>query len=185
MSASHLDRPDAFAAAECDAIEAIAGSRTMEPATVFGSAGDEVAPNLRRAERCHLQRGYSPAWLFDRLDALFAEGAAHFGLAAEPVFEPIQLVRYGPGDHFQSWHSDAGTDRCSERQVSLSVELSDAADYDGGVLEIAPATLGAARTLPRGGARLFPSRAIHRVTPVTRGERWALVAWTGVRQPPL
>jgi PKHD-type hydroxylase len=35
--------------------------------------------------------------------------------------------------------------------------------------------------LPRGGARLFPSRAIHRVTPVTRGVRHALVAWTGRR----
>jgi PKHD-type hydroxylase len=48
------------------------------------------------------------------------------------------------------------------------------------VLEIAPGTIGLPRTLPRGGARLFPSRAIHRVTPVTRGERWALVAWTGL-----
>jgi PKHD-type hydroxylase len=100
------------------------------------------------------------------------------------VFETIQVVRYGLGDHFQSWHSDAGTDRYYQRQISLSIELSDLADHDGGVLEIAPGTVGAARTLPRGGARLFPSRAIHRVTPVTRGERWALVAWTGLKEPP-
>ncbi len=79
---------------------------------------------------------------------------------------------------------DAGTDRYFERQVSLSVELSDPADHDGGLLEIAPAMVGAPRTLPQGGARLFLSRAIHRVTPVTRGERWALVAWTGTRPSP-
>jgi hypothetical protein len=33
------------------------------------------------------------------------------------------------GDHFQSWHSDAGTDRYQERQISLSVELSDPAKF--------------------------------------------------------
>jgi PKHD-type hydroxylase len=184
MNSLHLDRPAAFTAAECEAIVALTRARTMEPATVYGSGGDEVAPALRRAERCYLSRAESPAWLFERLDALFAESAAHFDLQVEPVFEAIQVVRYGLGDHFQSWHSDAGTDRHYQRQVSLSVELSDPADHEGGVLEIAPGTVGAARTLPRGGVRLFPSRAIHRVTPVTRGERWALVAWTGVQEPP-
>ena len=177
-------RPDAFNRTECDAIIALARSRHMEPATVHGADGDEVMPDRRRAKRRHLIRGEAPAWLFARLDALFAEGAVRFSLSVEPVFEAIQVVRYGLGDHFQSWHSDAGTDRHFERQVSISVELSEPADHDGGVLEIAPGTIGAARTLPRGAARLFPSRAIHRVTPVTRGERWALVAWTGMREPP-
>jgi PKHD-type hydroxylase len=184
MRPLHLDRPAAFTAAECEAIVALACAQGMEPATVYGSHGDEVVPVLRSAERCHLARGASPAWLFERLDALFTEGAAHFDLSVEPVFEAIQVVRYGLGDHFQSWHSDAGTDRYYQRQVSLSVELSDPNDHDGGVLEIAPGTVNTPRTLPRGGARLFPSRAIHRVTPVTRGERWALVAWTGVSEPP-
>jgi PKHD-type hydroxylase len=182
MSALHLDRPAAFTAAECEAIITLARSRTMGPATVYGSGGDEVAPGLRRAERCHLLRGETPEWVFDRLDALLAEGGVQFGLPVEPVFEAIQVVRYGLGDHFQSWHSDAGTDRHYQRQVSLSIELSEPADHEGGVLEIAPGTIGTARTLPRGGARIFPSRAIHRVTPVTRGERWALVAWTGISQ---
>ena len=68
-----------------------------------------------------------------------------------------------------------------QRRISVSVELSEPGDYDGGVLEIAPA-VGVPRTLPRGGARLFRSRMIHRVTPVTRGVRDALVAWTG-RKP--
>jgi PKHD-type hydroxylase len=62
----------------------------------------------------------------------------------------------------------------------MSVELSERADYDGGELEIVPALMGRARTLPRGSAQLFPSRALHHVTPVVRGRRWALVAWTGL-----
>jgi PKHD-type hydroxylase len=178
MRPLHFDQPAAFAREECEAIVALARSRGMEPATVWGGDRDIVNPELRQAERCHLSRGPETAWVFDRLDTLFAEAAARLELAVDPVFEAIQVVRYGPGDHFRSWHSDAGVDRHEQRLISLSVELSDPADHDGGVLEIAPPR-GLTRTLPRGGARLFASRAIHRVTPVTRGERWALVAWTG------
>jgi PKHD-type hydroxylase len=175
----HLDDQAAFFPAECDRIVALARARVMEPATVHGAGGDEIVPAQRRAERCHIARDAETGWLFDRLDSLFADAAVRLGAVVDPVFETIQVVRYGVGDHFQSWHSDAGTDRYRQRQVSLSVELSEPGDHDGGALEIVPATLGMPRTLPKGGARLFPSRAIHRVTPVTRGERWALVAWTG------
>ncbi|HEX8261967.1 MAG TPA: PKHD-type hydroxylase, partial [Allosphingosinicella sp.] len=59
------------------------------------------------------------------------------------------------------------------------VELSPLGDHDGGDLEIVPDTIGRPRNLPRGGARFFPSRALHRVTPVRRGLRHALVIWAG------
>lgn len=180
MQPLHFDQTEAFTREECAAIVALARSRAMEPATVWGGKRDVVAPELRSAERCHLSRTPETAWLFDRLDALFAEAAPRFEVTVDPVFEEIQVVRYGVGDHFQTWHSDAGTDRHFRRQLSLSVELSDPGDHDGGLLEIAPGTVGAPRSLPIGAARLFLSRAIHRVTPVTRGERWALVAWTGL-----
>jgi len=176
-----LDRPDAFTVAECDAIVALALGSALEPATVYDGARDHVDPRQRQAERCYWPREIAGGWIHARLDVLFAEAAEHFGLAVDPLFEDVQFVRYGLGGHFQSWHSDAGLDRFDERRVSLSVELSEPEDYDGGVLEIVPG-VGQARTLPRGGARLFPSRAIHRVTPVTRGVRLALVAWTGRKQ---
>ncbi len=67
------------------------------------------------------------------------------------------------------------------RLISVSVELSAPGDHEGGTLEIIPDTVGRTRTLARGGARFFPSKAIHRVTPVTRGLRHALVIWTGGR----
>ena len=175
-----FDRPDAFTAAECDAIVALGLASRLEPATVYDGVHDRVDPRQRQAERCHWHRGTAGGWIHARLDALFAEAAARFGLAVDPVFEDIQFVRYARGGHFQSWHSDAGLDRHETRLISASVELSEPDAYEGGVLEIAP-EVGATRTLSRGGARLFPSRAIHRVTPVTRGTRCALVAWTGRR----
>jgi PKHD-type hydroxylase len=123
-------------------------------------------------------RGEATAWFFDRLDALFADAAASLGIAVAPMTEPVQILRYAPGDHFQAWHTDAGADRHGDRLLSVSVELSDLGAHEGGDLEILPDLIGKARTLKRGGARFFPSRALHRVTPVRSGVRWALVNWT-------
>lgn len=180
MALPFLDFPEAFGASECEAIIALAARGTLEPATVWNGTANHVDARTRQAERCYWPRNTGTAWIHDRLDALFAEAAARFETEVDPLFEDIQFIRYGAGAHFQTWHSDAGVDRYEERRISASVELSDAGDYEGGVLEIATA-MGLARTLPRGGARLFPSRMIHRVTPVTRGVRHALVAWTGKR----
>jgi PKHD-type hydroxylase len=121
-------------------------------------------------------------WLFDRVDALFAEAAAALDVAVSPMAEPLQILRYAPGDHFKAWHTDSGLDRIGERLLSISLELSEPGDYAGGVLEIAP-KVNRPRTMGRGGARIFFSRAIHRVTPVTRGQRWALVNWTPPAPP--
>ncbi|MCX8477582.1 MAG: 2OG-Fe(II) oxygenase [Sphingomonas sp.] len=178
MALPYFDAPSVFTSAECDAIVTLGARGPLEPATVWNGVENHVDTRTRHAERCYWPRAAETAWIHDRLDALFAEAAARFETEVDPVFEDIQLIRYGVGAHFQTWHSDAGTDRYDARRISASIELSEASDYEGGVLEIAPA-LGLARTLPRGGARLFASRMIHRVTPVTRGVRYALVAWTG------
>jgi PKHD-type hydroxylase len=173
------DVPEAFSAAECDALIALGERAGLAPATVWTPAGDSVVPTSRSAETSYHPRGAETAWIYERLDRLFAEAGAAFGLPVGPVTEPLQILRYGVGGHFQTWHSDAGYDRGEGRLVSVSVELSPLGEHEGGDLEIVPDTIGRARSLERGGARFFPSRALHRVTPVTRGLRWALVIWTG------
>jgi PKHD-type hydroxylase len=175
-----FDRPDAFSAEECDRIVALGEAGRPHPAPVYGSAGDEqVDPAIRDAVTSYRARSDETAWLYDRLDALFAEAAGALGLPVGPISEEVQILRYGPGGHFQLWHTDAGADAHDARRISVSVELSEPGDHEGGVLEIVPDTVGRPRSLPRGGARFFPSRALHRVTPVIRGTRHALVIWTG------
>jgi PKHD-type hydroxylase len=174
-----FDVPDAFDAGECDRLVALADAAGMEPGRVLEADGYLPNPAVRNVETCFHPRAGATRWIYDRLDVLFAEAGQALGLAVGPMTEPIQLMRYGPGCHFQTFHSDAGPDRHGDRLVSVSVELSDPGDHDGGVLEIVPDTVGRPRTVPRGGARFFPSRALHRVTPVTRGVRYALVNWTG------
>ena len=178
MSAIHFDRPGAFSAEECARIVALAEAAGLAPATVYGGAGTQVDANIRDVATSHHVRTTETAWLHDRLDALFAEAAAALGVSVAPMAEPLQILRYDEGGHFRTWHSDAGLDARDRRLLSVSVELSPREAHEGGDLEIVPSVLGR-RTLEQGGARFFLSRALHRVTPVTHGTRWALVNWTG------
>lgn len=173
--------PQAFGEAECEALIALGERVGLVPATVWAGAGDQVDAAVRSAMTSHHPRGPDTDWIYDRLDPLFAEAGEAFGLAVGPVAEALQILRYEEGGHFRAWHSDAGYDAMERRLVSVSVELSELGDHDGGDLEIVPDSVGRRRTLGRGGARFFPSRAIHRVTPVTSGVRHALVIWTGGR----
>jgi PKHD-type hydroxylase len=75
------------------------------------------------------------------------------------------------------WHIDLGTGRFSRRKLSLTVQLSPADAYDGGDLEFHLRGLDRARMRQQGSLIAFPSFHEHRVTPVTRGERFSLVAW--------
>jgi PKHD-type hydroxylase len=173
--------PKAFSEGECDALIALGERVGLVPATVWAGAGDQVDADVRSARTSHHPRGPETGWIYERLDRLFAEAGEAFGLAVGPVAEPLQILRYEEGAHFRTWHSDSGYDAMERRLVSVSVELSALGDHEGGDLEIIPDTVGRRRTLARGGARFFPSRAFHRVTPVTRGVRHALVIWTGGR----
>jgi PKHD-type hydroxylase len=173
------DVPKAFTEAECDALVALGERAGLVPATVWAGAEDRVDSAVRSARTSHHPRDCGTSWIYDRLDRLFAEAGERFGLAVGPVIEPLQILRYDEGGHFRTWHSDAGYDALDRRLVSVSVELSAPGEHEGGDLEIIPDSVGQRRTLGRGGARFFPSRAIHRVTPVTRGTRHALVIWTG------
>ena len=179
MSRTYLAVAEAFGAAECDRIVAMGEATGGAPGPIYGGDGYAVDRARRDVLSALLPRDAESEWLFARLDALFGAAAEAFALPVGPLVEPVQVLRYDVGSHFATWHSDAGLDAQERRRISLSVELSERSDYAGGELEVVPDLVGCARTLPRGSVQLFPSRALHRVTPVTRGRRWSLVAWTG------
>jgi PKHD-type hydroxylase len=179
----HWDCPDALDGEECDRAIALAADR-LRPALVYGAGGYAPDPSVRLVDTSFHPRGAATQWLYERVDDLFARAAAALGVAVDPMSEDIQLMCYRPGSHFQMWHSDAGYDLRDRRILSISIELSDAADYVGGDLEIIPDLLGRSRLPRRGAARVFHSHALHRVTPVTSGARWALVNWAGDARGP-
>ena len=61
--------------------------------------------------------------------------------------------------------------------ISVTIFLSDPADYDGGELVI-QTSFGEQRVkLAAGDAVIYPSSSLHRVKPVTRGERLVALTW--------
>jgi PKHD-type hydroxylase len=57
------------------------------------------------------------------------------------------------------------------------VQLSDPAGYEGGQLQVWPSNAVITAPGEKGTATLFPSYLLHRVTPVTAGERHSLTIW--------
>jgi len=97
--------------------------------------------------------------------------------------EHLQLAEYtAPGGHFTA-HMDSGYG-LGVRKLSVTIQLTDPSEYDGGELEIIE-RLEYPTVMPRdqGTLIMFPSYAFHRVCPVTRGTRHSIVGW--VSGPPL
>lgn len=153
----------------------------LSTATVARPAGNEVVPAYRgaRVGWIHPDAGTRP--IFDRLAALAEEiNRDAFGFDLVGFAEPIQYAVYEAPSAGFDWHLDM-IDAPSElqRKLSITVQLSDGADYDGGDLEVRDGY--GVTTAPRDPGRVvaFPSWALHRVTPVSRGVRRSLVAWLG------
>ena len=93
--------------------------------------------------------------------------------------EKIQYTEYyGNNEGGYEWHMDCGVDIQNQRKVSVTVQLSDSSEYEGGDLEF---NIGRELTAQRGigTAVIFPSFYLHRVTPVTSGIRKSFVLWVG------
>ena len=101
--------------------------------------------------------------------------------AAQPRrFSPLTLSRTGPGGGYGR-HVDnpfMGTgDRRLRTDLSFTLFLSDPASYEGGELAIETAAGETAVKPAAGDLILYPSTTLHRVRPVTAGERMACVGW--------
>lgn len=94
----------------------------------------------------------------------------------------IQYTIYEPpGDHYD-WHIDTfiDTPNAFQRKLSMTVQLSDGSEYEGGDFELRDGTanpLNQTELKQKGTVLIFPSFLSHRVKPVTKGVRKTLVAW--------
>lgn len=106
-------------------------------------------------------------------------------LTANPVFaaavRPKAMTRLlisktSNGGHYGT-HVDSPMMGGVRTDVSFTLFLSDPADYDGGELIIESAAGEDGYKLPAGSVVVYPSTTLHRVAPVTRGERFVAAGW--------
>lgn len=88
--------------------------------------------------------------------------------------EPYKLQTYANGGYFNS-HIDNyhGLNLPVDRKLSTTIQLTHETHYEGGDLIIGNTSMP--RT--KGTMIIFPSFYPHKVTEVTKGRRWCVVAW--------
>jgi PKHD-type hydroxylase len=100
---------------------------------------------------------------------------------AETIFPPMFNL-YANGGHYGT-HVDSALMRLPEANrtlrsdVSATLFLSEPDAYEGGELVIEGSFGGQAVKLAAGDMVLYPSNSLHRVEPVTSGERLAAILW--------
>ena len=183
--------------------------RHWEPTTVAIFSEEDhhqLRHGVRKGER--LIANVIPRALADYLNSTLWEGIAQYkeemeesypifkdaggfpGTKADEHLEPVQILRYYPGD-FYSWHTDhfsTGGIRQEhtidpiERKLSIVLYLSN--DFEGGQTEFVNGRI----IKPKPGEGIvFPSNQFypHRAKPVISGVKYALVTWTNGMGSPI
>jgi PKHD-type hydroxylase len=159
-----------FAPAECESIEAIGAAQWR-----YENSLSRPEEGYRSALTAWVAPGPATQLLTERISHVIDRVNTMYRFELSGFREDFLFCRYQEGDGFD-WHTDICDKAVSTRKLSISVQLSDPQDYDGGRIEFLPGG-----EIPfsddRGSVIVFPSFLCHRVSPVTRGARSAVIAW--------
>jgi PKHD-type hydroxylase len=180
--------PRFFSPDECQRIVAKGLGLPEATGTIGHGRANRKDENFRRSKlRWFDRNARDMQWLYDKMEYLFhRSNHSAFGFDIS-YFHELQVTEYSADyEGKYDWHEDTFwiLDRkaCMHRKLSMVVQLTDPAQYEGGDLELKqqPPEPHKLRTL--GSVIVFPSVLQHRVTPVTKGVRYSLVSW--IEGPP-
>jgi len=168
---------EALSPAEIALLEKLQASIPFKQAVINGSSHD--LEEYRKSEIKWLPQHQDECrWLYEKFVSMVTEAnRSLWNFELTGIFDDLQYTVYHEGGGHYDWHMDIGNGIFSRRKVSITVQLSDPDEYEGGDFEF---LLGKDITkLPRkkGCAIIFPSFFLHRVAPVTKGVRKSLVLW--------
>lgn len=118
-------------------------------------------------------------WIYDRLAdcAIIANKEMEWNFHLSGFGDEMQFTKYfGTDKGHYSWHGDIGPG-VPHRKLSIVVQLSDETEYEGGLFQISRGSHTFDGPKEKGSVIIFPSFVLHRVLPVTSGERNSLVSW--------
>jgi len=149
-------------------------------ATISGD--NKYNDELRKSSVMFIDNTPDNDWIYNKLASLaIKSNNERYWFDLLGFHQELQLTRYSKGDFFD-WHLDFGAGEISARKLSITVQLSDPDDYEGGDLQfmINKEIVNAPRE--KGTIVVFPSFIMHRVTPIIKGTRQSIVGW--VSGPP-
>lgn len=157
--------------------ERIAAADWVDGNATSGSGAASVKRNRQLPEEAETTRAAQE----EVTSALMGNPVFLSAALPHTVFPPL-FNRYGGGETF-GLHVDnairfhGGSGARIRTDLSATLFLTEPEEYEGGELEIEGSFGTLSYKLPAGHMLLYPSTSLHRVTPVTRGERISCFFW--------
>jgi PKHD-type hydroxylase len=144
-----------------------------------GKTGGKVDKSYRSSKIYWIPKNENTVWLYKHLIYFIQEAnKIMWNFNISNLWDDLQFTVYDSKENGNyDWHMDIGTDNTSNRKISLTIQLSDESEYEGGDLEFMLHRNIIKSDRTKGTIILFPSYLQHRVTPVTKGIRKSLVVW--------
>jgi PKHD-type hydroxylase len=181
---SALAYPSVFSDRQCDRIIEQAAGLASDAAHVGGGDGEtEHDDGIRRSSIAWIPAEEPFVWIHDKLAEVVRRANRRYGFDLIGFTEDLQFTEYEGAGAFYTWHQDGLDGDLAARKLSMVVQLSDGAEYEGGELEFFAVHGDGADVSPewrsRGTVVVFPAFEFHRVTPLLAGTRRSLVCWVG------
>jgi len=154
-------------------------SQDVVPAGVTGKA--KLNTTIRQASAKPIPIGDIDNLYEDLLSIALRVNHENWGFTLDD-HDPIQFLKYTVGGHY-NWHLDMGAGKHFTRKLSFIVGLTPTESYEGGEVVFKAGSNERSFKIPQGQMILFPSYILHKVTPVTKGERCVLVGWLRGEKP--
>jgi PKHD-type hydroxylase len=178
-----------FTPRQCERIVALGLGLTADDAMVGAGSKDHVSEHATRLSRtAWIDADDEHMWIFDKLARVAQRANRVYGFDLLGFTESIQFTRYDIPGAFYDWHQDGLEGEVASRKLSLVVQLSGPADYEGGTLELfnvendwdaSERDEWHDQACLQGSVVAFPAFEYHRVRPLTDGNRYSLVSWIG------
>jgi hypothetical protein len=171
-----------FTSEECQRIIDITKLAYPSTASVGGtSENSRISKEIRSANIFNVDFNSDNKWLFEKVATIVsAINTIHFDYDISGITHGLQLIEYRADSTVQghyNWHVDCGNGEPVHRKISFTSQLSEPSDYENCELIINNHGSEIVGTKERGSIHLFPSYMPHKVTPITKGVRYALVIW--------
>ena len=167
----------AFTENELDDLQQKARKAEQNAQVGGGGSSGNVNQKIRRSQVSWMENNPNTEWVFKKLaDVVSKLNAENYNFDLTGFGEPLQLTNYDQSENgMYGWHQDYG--RGVSRKMSITVQLTDPSEYEGGNLQMMTTGEPVNVRKQRGLVAVFPSYVLHQVTPVTQGSRQSLVAW--------
>ncbi|HVL78925.1 MAG TPA: 2OG-Fe(II) oxygenase [Sphingomicrobium sp.] len=168
--------PQLFSPAECHYL-AVLGTPWLHRSSVLGLDGEARFDEVRDAESCSIPH-LAEDLVVQEINRCIAEATGtRWGWG-----EPLNILKYSPGQQYRPHHDGTGSDNVSVRLLTALIWLND--QFEGGETDFPKINIkvrgGVGDMLVFRNVTLdgnFDERMIHAGLPVTQGVKWMASRW--------